>query len=61
MFTYDGFGCGFWWIVPIMLVVLCVVCFLCMRRMRWTGTGMHCCMRDRSGPDDKQRPASKRE
>jgi hypothetical protein len=54
MVTCEGFGCGFWWIVPIMLVALFVVCFFGMGRMRGTRTWMDCCMKGRPGPDDKQ-------
>jgi len=56
MYPCFGFDYGFWWIFPILMIVMVLFCFFVMRRwgMRcWTG----CCMRDRLGPYDKNDPS----
>jgi hypothetical protein len=46
MFTYAGFGFGFWWIFPIIMIVFC---FFMMRRMH----GMGGCMMGRHDMQNK--------
>jgi len=56
MYLCEGFGYGFWWIFPILMIVMIIFCFLMMRRWgmgRWMG----CCMRDGRGPYDKNNPS----
>jgi putative membrane protein len=33
MWWYEGYGCGFgwWWLIPIAMIVMCALCFFMMR------------------------------
>lgn len=46
-----GYGFGFWWIFPIIMIAMIVFCFFMMRRhgMSW---GMGCCGRGKGRPSD---------
>ncbi len=45
--AWFGYGFGFWWIFPIIMIAMIVFCFFMMRRH-----GMGCCGRGKHRPSD---------
>jgi len=58
MFPWAGIGFGYWWMVPVMMVVMLVFCFWMMKKM----PGMGCCMKGKKhihdNPDRKREDAN---
>ena len=53
--AWFGYGFGFWWIFPIIMIAMIVFCFFMMRR-HGMSCWMGCCTRDKHSPSDGSKP-----
>jgi uncharacterized membrane protein len=51
MFPWFGYGFGFWWIFPIIMIVMMIFCFFMMRR-HGMNCWMGCCGGGKDRPND---------
>jgi uncharacterized membrane protein len=53
--AWFGYGFGFWWIFPIIMIAMMVFCFFMMRR-HGMGCWTSCCTRGKDRPSDGSKP-----